>query len=116
MAYSGTGRVTVVSLASGQPLPPFSEGDSRSILNEPAIITLQGPPAQVAAYQQQGDDLILRFQDSDTVRYQQFFSQIDGRHSELRFQHDNAVHQVQFADTAAGDSATLTTAAGVECA
>lgn len=109
MAYSGTGRVTVVSLASGQPLPPFSEGDSRSILNEPSIITLQGPPAQVAAYQQQGDDLILRFQDSDTVRYQQFFSQIDGRHSELRFQQDNAVHQVQFADTAAGDSATLTT-------
>ena len=109
MAYSGTGRVTVVSLASGQPLPSLSEGDSRSILNEPAIITLQGTPALVAAYQQQGDDLILRFQGSDAVRYQQFFSQVDGRHSELHFQQDNAVQKVQFVDTAPGDSTTLIT-------
>ena len=47
MAFSGTGRATVISLKSGHPLSQSTEGKSQSILSEPALITLQSSPSQI---------------------------------------------------------------------
>ncbi|WAB88973.1 BapA prefix-like domain-containing protein (plasmid) [Pantoea agglomerans] len=68
MAFSGTGRATVISLKSGHPLSQSTEGKSQSILSEPALITLQSSPSQISSFQKQGDDLILNLHESDTLR------------------------------------------------
>ncbi|WP_380179371.1 BapA prefix-like domain-containing protein [Kalamiella sp. sgz302252] len=106
MAYSDTSRVTIVSLVSGQLLLPPADSGSQFNPGEPAIITLQGAPSQVSSYQQQNDDLILQMQDGSDIRYQQFFTVVDGKQSELRFQQENSLQQAVFAETSPGDTQT----------
>ena len=96
MSFSGTGRVTIVSLINGQPLPQFTEGKSSSLLNEPALITLQYSPAQVSSYQKQGEDLIINLQESDTLRFRNFFTEVAGQQSQLLFQQQNLWQQARF--------------------
>ncbi|WP_342753900.1 Ig-like domain-containing protein [Pantoea sp. MBD-2R] len=87
MAYSGEGHVDILSRASGKSLAQLSAGNSHSFfLTQPSVISLQGTPSLVASYQQQGQDLILHMRDGSTVRYQHFFTVMDGEQSELVFQ------------------------------
>ncbi|WP_267370630.1 MULTISPECIES: Ig-like domain-containing protein [unclassified Pantoea] len=109
MAFSGTGRVTVVSLTNGQTLSQFTADKLHSVLNEPAIITLQGPPSQVSSYQKQGQDLILNLQESDSLRYQNFFTDFAGQQSTLRFQEGNLLHQARFGRDVTADTQSVAT-------
>ena len=109
MTFSGTNRANVVSLATGQALPHFTENNLLSILSEPAIITLQGAPSQILSFVKQGDDLILHPQNSDAVRYQNFFAQADGRQSELFFRDQGSVHQAMFSEGIRDDAQAIVT-------
>jgi mannose-6-phosphate isomerase-like protein (cupin superfamily) len=109
MTFSGTNRASVVSLATGQALPHFTENNLLSILSEPAIITLQGAPSQILSFVKQGDDLILHPQNSDAVRYQNFFAQADGRQSELFFRDQGSVHQAMFSEGIRDDAQAIVT-------
>ncbi|WP_380179369.1 BapA prefix-like domain-containing protein [Kalamiella sp. sgz302252] len=95
MAYSGSGRVTIVSLTSGQVLAQLSGIDSQVYaLSEPGIVTLQGTPTQISSWTKQEDDLILQQQDGTTTRFQQFFSVGNGT-SQLVFQDGSVSQKVQ---------------------
>ncbi|MFB6327308.1 Ig-like domain-containing protein [Pantoea deleyi] len=109
MAFSGTDRFTVVSLTGGQPLLRQAQSSSSFNLSEPAIITLQGLPSQIASYQKQGDDLILNLPESDTLRYQHFFTEVAGERSTLLFQQGSLLQQAQFStETMDDDQAVIT--------
>ncbi|MGP6489467.1 Ig-like domain-containing protein [Duffyella gerundensis] len=109
MTFSGTNHTSVVSLATGQALTHFTENSLVSILSEPAIITLQGAPSQILSFVKQGDDLILHPQNSDAVRYQNFFSQADGRQSELFFRDQGSVQQAMFSEGIGDDAQAIVT-------
>lgn len=106
MAYSGSGRVNIVSLASGETL--LVENDSQAYtLSEPSIVTLQGAPSQVSAWQRQGSDLILH-QDGGVSRFQQFFSTDPQSQSQLIFQDGATQQQALFANEADEAETTVT--------
>ncbi|WP_187494814.1 BapA prefix-like domain-containing protein [Pantoea agglomerans] len=109
MAFSGTGRATVISLKSGHPLSQSTEGKSQSILSEPALITLQSSPSQISSFQKQGDDLILNLHESDTLRYQNFFTEVAGQQSKMLFQQGSLFQEAQFSTDVSGDAQTVTT-------
>ncbi|WP_187499688.1 BapA prefix-like domain-containing protein [Pantoea agglomerans] len=109
MAFSGTGRATVISLKSGHPLSQSTEGKSQSILSEPALITLQSSPSQISSFQKQGDDLILNLHESDTLRYQNFFTEVAGQQSKMLFQQGSFFQEAQFSTDVSGDAQTVTT-------
>jgi len=108
MAYSGTGHVTILSLASGKPLSQPATDSSSLTLSEPAIITLQGAPSQVSSYQKQGEDLILRMQDGRVVSYKHFFTAVDGKQSELLFQEEHSLQQALFSEALQSDPQAIT--------
>ncbi|WP_313653435.1 BapA/Bap/LapF family prefix-like domain-containing protein [Pantoea sp.] len=109
MAFSGTGRFTVVSLTGGQPLFRQTQNMSSFILSEPAIVTLQGLPSQVTSYHRQWDDLILNLKESDTLRYQNFFTDVAGHQSKLLFQQGDLLQQAKFSTEETNHAQTLTT-------
>ena len=109
MALSGTGRATVISLKSGHPLSQTTEVKSQSILSEPALITLQSSPSQISSFQKQGDDLILNLHESDTLRYQNFFTEVAGQQSKMLFQQGSLFQEAQFSTDVSGDAQTVTT-------
>ena len=109
MAFSGTGRATVISLKSGHPLSQSTEGKSQSVLSEPALITLQSSPSQISSFQKQGDDLILNLHESDTLRYQNFFTEVAGQQSRMLFQQGSLFQEAQFSTDVSGDAQTVTT-------
>ncbi|KDA93731.1 BapA prefix-like domain-containing protein [Pantoea agglomerans] len=108
MTFSGTGRATVISLKSGHPLSQSTEGKSQSILSEPALITLQSSPSQISSFQKQGDDLILNLHESDTLRYQNFFTEVAGQQSKMLFQQGSLFQEAQFSTDVSGDAQTVT--------
>ncbi len=94
MACSGAGHVDILSRASGKTLAQFSAESSRLfLLTQPSIISVQGAPSRVTAYQQQHEDLTLHLQGGAILRYQHFFTVMNGVQSELVFH--NAEHSLQ---------------------
>jgi|GEM_PF-1142284 len=97
MAYSGSGRVTIASLTGGETLAQLTENDVQAYtLSEPSLITLQSAPAQISAWQKQGDELILQRQDGSVLRFQQFFSTDPQAQSQLIFQDGASLQQALF--------------------
>ncbi|MEI2263746.1 Ig-like domain-containing protein [Erwinia sp. CGal63] len=100
MANSGSGRITIVSLANGQSLTPLSDISAQVYaLSEPGIVTLQGAPSQVTSWLQQDNDLILQQQDGSVTRFQQFFSADSRGQSQLVFQDGEVAKQIALATT-----------------
>lgn len=98
MTYSGAGHVDILSRASGKSLAQLSASSSQNFsLTQPSVISLQGTPSLVASYQQQGQDLILHMRDGSPVRYQHFFTVMDGEQSELVFREgEQPLQQARF--------------------
>ena len=107
MAISGLDHVTRLS---GKPLEQSPSATEQTVLlSQPGIVELQGSRSQVAAYQQQGEDLILQLPEGQALRYQHFFSVVDGKQSELVFVgDDNLRDRVQFSETLQADPQAVT--------
>ncbi|MEM6160801.1 BapA prefix-like domain-containing protein [Erwinia sp. P6884] len=115
MAISGLGYVTG---SGGKPLEQSPSATEQTVLlSQPGIVELQGSRSQVVAYQQQGEDLILQLAEGQTLRYQHFFSVVDGKQSELVFVgDDNLRERVQFSETLQTDPQAVTAIAPLNSA
>ena len=86
MAQPSSGRVDIISRENGTLLSQNSTNASRNVLlTEPSVVRINGTRATVASFERQGDDLILHMQGGTVVRYQRFFLDENGLHSELVF-------------------------------
>jgi hypothetical protein len=113
MAQLSSGRVDIISRENGTLLSQNSSTASRTVLlSEPSVVRINGTRSAVASFERQGDDLILHMQDGSVVRYQRFFLDQNGEHSELVF--DDGVNPPEHAIfPAASEAADATTAMAV---
>ncbi|TPW42840.1 Ig-like domain-containing protein [Mixta tenebrionis] len=113
MAQLSSGRVDIISRENGTLLSQNSSTASRTVLlSEPSVVRINGTRSAVASFERQGDDLILHMQDGSIVRYQRFFLDQDGEHSELVF--DDGVNPPEHAlFPVTSDAADATTAMAV---
>ncbi|WP_421506630.1 Ig-like domain-containing protein [Erwinia rhapontici] len=112
MTQPASGFVDILSRDSGKLLSQSQPHTSQTVrLDQPSLVKIHAPTTSVVEYQQQGDDLILHMRDGSTVRYQHFFTAIDGEQSELLF--DDGVNPPQHALFSSGlntpDAATALT-------
>ena len=112
MAQLSSGRVDIISRENGTLLSQNSTNASRTVLlTEPSVVRINATRASVASFERQGEDLILHMQDGSVVRYQRFFLDEDGVHSELVF--DDGVNPPEHALFPVTSGADTTTAMAV---
>lgn len=112
MAQLSAGRVDIISRENGTLLSQNSTNASRTILlTEPSVVRINSTRATVASFERQGEDLILHMQDGSVVRYQRFFLEEDGVHSELVF--DDGVNPPEHALFPASSGTDAATAMNV---